>query len=96
MSSTTSGRSRVYKASQETPYENILSFTNNAIEVIIFFEFNNFVVFNESGFRHDSARLGVLYYRAALLASWNFSHFGLRLYYGRDTGTACLEQGIHL
>jgi len=57
-----------------------LSFAGSALEILISFALHNVVVFEEAGFSNDATRMGVLYYRAAVFASWSFLYFGLRLY----------------
>lgn len=58
-----------------------LSLMSSVSEMIISFAVHNVVVFDEAGFHNDATRMGVLYYRAAIFASWSFLYFGLRLYY---------------
>ena len=57
-----------------------LSFVGSSAEFLISFALHNVVLFDEAGFSNDATRVGVLYYRAAVFASWGFLYFGLRLY----------------
>ncbi len=71
-----------------------LSFMSSATEVVISFAVHNVVVFDEAGFHNDATRMGVLYYRAAILASWSFLYFGLRLYYEAKDLSERLAQAV--
>lgn len=71
-----------------------LSFVSSVTEVAISFAVHNVVVFDEAGFHNDAIRMGVLYYRAAIFASWSFLYFGLRLYYEAKDLSERLAQAV--
>ncbi len=59
----------------------VLSFSGSTLEILISFALHNVFLFKEAAFSDNSIRVGVLYYRAGLFASWSFLYFVLRLYY---------------